>query len=73
MANVDIIKPSFDALHSMSETVRAFVDFADLLPEDDSFSSLLRILGDRLESDMFLLRKEVGDLWKLVPDDLSSS
>lgn len=57
----------------MSETVRAFVDFADLLPEDDSFSSLLRILGDRLESDMFLLRKEVGDLWKLVPDDLSSS
>lgn len=73
MANIDIIKPSYDALHSMSETVRAFVDFADLLPDDDSCSSLLRILADRLESDMFLLRREVGDLRKLVPDNESSS
>ena len=55
MANSDVIKAkaSFDALQSMTDTVRAFSDLVDVIPRDDSLSSLLRILSERLEGICF--------------------
>ncbi len=68
MANTDVIKPSYDALKSMSETIRAFSELTDLIPDDDSLSSLWRILVDRIEGDMVVMHKEVGALWSYVPE-----
>jgi len=69
MANVDVIKPSYDALETMRETIRAFAELSDLVPEEDSLSSLWQILVDRIEADMVVLNKEVHGLWKFVPAD----
>lgn len=69
MANVDVIKPSYDALKTMRETIRAFAELSDLVPEEDSLSSLWQILVDRIEADMVVLNKEVHVLWKFVPAD----
>ena len=68
MANTDVIKPSYDALKSMSETIRAFSDLTDLIPDDDLLSSLWRILVDRIEADMVVMHKEVGALLSYVPE-----
>lgn len=68
MSNVDSTKPSYDALNSVSSSVRAFVELVDLIPEEDEGASLLRILSDRLESDFSKLQGEVYALWRLVPD-----
>ena len=68
MSIVDSTKPSFDALNSVSSSVRAFVELVDLIPEEDEGASLLRILSDRLESDFSKLQSEVYALWRLVPD-----
>ena len=69
MANVDVIKPSYDALKTMRETIRAFAELSDLVPEEDPLSSLWQILVDRIEADMVVLNKEVHALWKFVPED----
>ena len=68
MAVSDYTKPSYDALNSVSSSVRAFVELVDLIPEEDEMASLLRILSDRLESDFSKLQSEVSALWRLVPD-----
>lgn len=70
MANSDVIKakPSFDALQSMTDTVRAFSDLVDVIPRDDSLSSLLRILSERLDEDLLSLRRELPGLWAQIPD-----
>jgi hypothetical protein len=68
MSNVDSTKPSYDALNSVSSSVRAFVELVDLIPEEDEGASLLRILSDRLESDFSKLQSEVYALWRFVPD-----
>jgi hypothetical protein len=68
MSKVDSTKPSYDALNSVSSSVRAFVELVDLIPEEDEGASLLRILSDRLESDFSKLQSEVYALWRLVPD-----
>jgi hypothetical protein len=68
MANTDVIKPSYDALKSMSETIRAFSDLTDLIPDDDPLSSLWHILVERIEADMVVMHKEVGALWSYVPE-----
>ncbi len=47
----------------------AFAELSDLVPEDDSLSSLWQILVDRIEADMVVLNKEVHALWKFVPED----
>lgn len=68
MATSDCIKPSYDALNSVSNSVKAFVELVNLIPEEDEGASLLRILSDRLESDFSKLQIEVYALWRLVPD-----
>lgn len=65
MANSDVIKAkaSLDALQSMTDTVRAFSDLVDVIPRDDSLSSLLRILSERLDEDLLSLQRELPGLW----------
>jgi len=72
MAVSDYTKPSYDALNSVSSSVRAFVELVDLIPEEDERASLLRILSDRLESDFSKLQTEVYALWRFVPDTLKN-
>lgn len=70
MANSDVIKaqPSFDALQSLADTARAFADLVDVIPRDDALSSLLRILSERLDSDVQSMRRQLPDLWAQIPD-----
>ncbi len=68
MSKVDSTKPSYDALNTVFNDIRAFVDLVDLIPEEDDGAILLRILSDRLESDFLMLRKEVYGLWNLIPE-----
>ena len=68
MANTDVIKPSYDALNTMRETIRAFAEVSELIPDEDPLSSLWAILIDRLEGDMFSVNQEVHRLWKFVPE-----
>lgn len=68
MSKVDSTKPSYDALNTVFNDIRAFADLVDLIPEEDDGATLLRILSDRLESDFGKLRNEVYGLWKFVPD-----
>lgn len=68
MSIVDSTKPSYDALNSVSGSIRAFTDLVNLIPEEDEGASLLRVLSDRLESDFSKLQSEVYALWRLVPD-----
>ena len=35
MATSDCIKPSYDALNSVSNSVKAFVELVNLIPEED--------------------------------------
>lgn len=68
MANRDVTKASFDALQSMTDTARAFSDLVDVIPREDALSSLLRILSERLDSDLELMRRELPQLWSQIPD-----
>ncbi len=68
MSKVDSTKPSYDALNTVFNDIRAFVDLVDLIPEEDDGATLLRILSDRLESDFLMLRKEVYGLWNFIPE-----
>lgn len=68
MANTDVIKPSYDALNTMRETIRAFAEVSELIPDEDPLSSLWAILIDRLEGDMVSVNQEVHRLWKFVPE-----
>ena len=69
MANTDVIKPSYDALNTMRETIRAFAEVSELIPDEDPLSSLWAILIYRLEGDMVSVNQEVHRLWKFVPED----
>ena len=68
MANSDVIKPSYDALQSLTDTARALADLVDVIPSDDSLSSLLRILSERLDSDVQSMRLKLPELWAQIPD-----
>ena len=68
MSKVDSTKPSYDALNTVFNDIRAFVDLVDLIPEEDDGATLLRILSDRLESDFLMLRNEVHGLWNFIPN-----
>lgn len=68
MSKVDSTKPSYDALNTVFNDIRAFADLVDLIPEEDDGAALLRIVADRLESDFLMLRKEVYSLWNFIPE-----
>jgi len=68
MSKVDSTKPSYDALNTVFNDIRAFTDLVDLIPEEDDGATLLRIVSDRLESDFLMLRTEVFRLWNFIPE-----
>ena len=63
MANVDVIKPSYDALASLEQAIRAISYAASLVPDEDDHSALFSLLADKAQSEFDALRREVFQLW----------
>lgn len=73
MSNLDLIKPSHDALTELRLGVSALVYAVSLIPSDDEHYALLRILTDRLDSDAGWVYREVVKLWPAASSDTLSS
>ena len=63
MANADVIKPSYDALVSLEQAIRAISYAVSLVPDEDDHSALFSVLANKAESDFYSLRREVIKLW----------
>jgi hypothetical protein len=63
MANADVIKPSYDALASLEQAIRAISYAASLVPDEDDHSALFSVLVNKAEIDFESLRREVIKLW----------
>ena len=63
MANTDVIKPSYDALASLEQAIRAISYAASLVPNEDDHSALFSVLANKAEIDFESLRREVIKLW----------
>ena len=63
MANSDVIKPSYDALASLEQAIRAISYAASLVPDEDDHSALFSVLANKAEVDFESLRREVIKLW----------
>ena len=63
MANTDVIKPSYDALASLEQAIRAISYAATLVPDEDDHSALFSVLANKAEIDFESLRREVIKLW----------
>jgi hypothetical protein len=63
MANIDLIKPSYDALGSLEQAIRAISYAASLMPDEEDHSALFSILADKAQSEFDALRREVFQLW----------
>ncbi|MGC4803307.1 hypothetical protein [Providencia huaxiensis] len=63
MANTDIIKPSYDALATLEQAIRAISYAASLVPDEDDHSALFSVLANKAEIDFDVLRREVIKLW----------
>jgi hypothetical protein len=63
MANADVIKPSYDALASLEQAIRAISYAASLVPDEDDHSALFSVLANKAEIDFESLRREVIKLW----------
>lgn len=68
MAMHHVTETSYHALQSLGDTACALAELADVIPSEDRYSALLRILSERLDSDMQAMQKEVHALWTLVPE-----
>ena len=64
MAKTDLTTNSYHTLNSLDMSIRAFVEFAHVLPEEDRFAPLLLVLADRLESDFTAMRNDAIKLWR---------
>ena len=63
MANTDVTKPSYDALASLEQAIRAISYAASLVPDEDDHSALFSVLANKAEIDFESLRREVIKLW----------
>jgi hypothetical protein len=63
-----VTETSYHALQSLGDTACALAELADVIPSEDRYSALLRILSERLDSDMQAMQKEVHALWTFVPE-----
>lgn len=72
MANFDVIKPSYDALNSLEQSVRSLVYVTSIIPDDEEHAALFSLLADKLERDLDLLKSEVYRLWPDEPKALRS-
>lgn len=68
MANVDVTKPSYDALASLEQAIRAISYAASLVPDEDDHSALFSVLANKAKIDLEVLHREVIKLWP-DPDD----
>lgn len=68
MAMHHVTETSYHALQSLGDTACALAELADVIPSEDRYSALLRILSERLDSDMQAMQKEVHALWTFVPE-----
>ena len=68
MAMHHVTETSYRALQSLGDTACALAELADVIPSEDRYSALLRILSERLDSDMQAMQKEVYALWTFVPE-----
>ena len=64
MAKTDLTTNSYHTLNSLDMSIRAFVEFAHVLPEEDRFAPLLLVLADRIESDFTAMRNDAIRLWQ---------
>ena len=69
MAKTDLTTNSYHTLNSLDMSIRAFVEFAHVLPEEDRFAPLLLVLADRIESDFTAMRNGTIRLWAPVEED----
>lgn len=72
MAMHHVTETSYHALQSLCDTACALAELADVIPSEDRYSALLRILSERLDSDMQAMQKEVHALWAFVPEVLDT-
>lgn len=68
MAMHHVTETSYHALQSLGDTACALAELADVIPSEDRYSALLRILSERLDSDMQAIQKEVHALWTFAPE-----
>ena len=68
MAMHHVTETSYHALQSLGDTACALAELADVIPSEDRYSALLRILSERLDSDMQAMQREVYALWTFVPE-----
>lgn len=64
MANSNLTTNSYHSLNALDMSIRAFVELAHVLPEEDSLAPLLLILADRIESDFTVMRNDSIRLWQ---------
>jgi hypothetical protein len=69
MAKADLTTNSYHTLNSLDMSIRAFVEFAHVLPEEDRFAPLLLVLADRIESDFTAMRNDTIRLLALLEED----
>ena len=69
MAKTDLTTNSYHTLNSLDMSIRAFVEFAHVLPEEDRFAPLLLVLADRIESDFTAIRNDTIRLLALLEED----
>ena len=69
MAKTDLTTNSYHTLNSLDMSIRAFVEFAHVLPEEDRFAPLLLVLAGRIESDFTAMRNDTIRLLALLEED----
>ena len=68
MAMHHVTETSYHALQSLGDTACALAELVDVIPSEDRYSALLRILSERLDADMQVMQKQVHSLWAFVPE-----
>jgi len=68
MAMHHVTENSYHALQSLGDSVCALSELAEIIPSEDRYSALVRILADRLDADMQAVQKQVYELWTFVPE-----
>jgi len=72
MAKQDLTINSYHSLSDLERSIRAFVEFAHIMPEEDTFAPLLLVLADRIEGDFSAVKNDTIRLWSL-PDRQTDS
>ncbi|BBU07058.1 hypothetical protein [Aeromonas veronii] len=62
MASTDLTTNIYQSLNALGLSIRAFVELAHVLPEEDQYAPLLLVLADRLEGDFTAMRNTIK-LW----------